>query len=283
MAIETQKYIRKPLIVESVRLTNANFDAVVAWCQGEVATAKEGRQAGKKFIKVRVHNPKHPRQTQAFVGDWLLYTEKGYKIYTNKAFNLSFDLMEELAEGSEFPRIDGDTIVLGPQCFVAKDGSVLNWNGINYVPQTDAAVQGSDELAPGVTVSAAVAAVRANEELSDPRLTGDPVEDQIAEATQPVPVEERIEIHTDSAYPETHTIGGIPREEIDLPAPPMVTGDGKHIAVDPGVQIEDSSSSPPPIRNGQRVLTQEEQTQLGPDAVRELITSGEAILEQDAA
>lgn len=34
-----------------------------------------------------------------------------------------------------YPFPDGDTIVLGPQVFVATDGSVLNWRGKNYVPQ----------------------------------------------------------------------------------------------------------------------------------------------------
>lgn len=246
MAIETQRYIRKPLIVESVRLTNANFDAVVAWCQGEVATSKEGRQAGKKYIKVRVHNPKHPRQTQAFVGDWLLYTEKGYKIYTNKAFKLSFDLMEDLPVESEFPRTDGDTIVIGPQCFVSQDGSVLNWNGINYVPQHQP------------------------EQLSDPRLTGNPTEDKLAEAMQPQSVEHRIQ------EAQIHSVGPVAAN------PDPANGVGA-IEVDPGVKVEDSDSSPPPVHNGKRVLTYKEQAELGPDGVRELIKSGEAVLEQDAA
>lgn len=95
--IETQKFIRKPLYVDAVRITTANFDEVVSWCQGEVLQDDvPGKGTSKKYIKVRVHNPKNPRQTKAFVGDWLLYTERGYKVYTNKAFHASFDLAEPL-------------------------------------------------------------------------------------------------------------------------------------------------------------------------------------------
>lgn len=30
----------------------------------------------------------------------------------------------------------GPTVTIGPGCFAAADGSVLNWRGVNYVPQT---------------------------------------------------------------------------------------------------------------------------------------------------
>jgi hypothetical protein len=97
MPINAQKYIRKPLYVDAVRVTNANFNEIAAWCQGEILRDDEvlqdadGQGTGKKYIKVRVHNPINPRQMKAFVGDWLLYTERGYKVYTNKAFHTAFD------------------------------------------------------------------------------------------------------------------------------------------------------------------------------------------------
>jgi hypothetical protein len=91
-SVKTTQYIRKPLYVAAVRITGANFDEVAAWCQGEIQIDELPEEGtGKKFIRVRVHNPKNPRQTKAFVGDWLLYTERGYKVYTNKAFHASFD------------------------------------------------------------------------------------------------------------------------------------------------------------------------------------------------
>ena len=96
MNIVTQKYLRKPLIVDAVQVTAENFAAIAVWCQGTI-TNNDGSDAGDtinpggQHIRVRVHNPKNPRQTKAFVGDWILYTDRGYKIYTQKAFNGSFD------------------------------------------------------------------------------------------------------------------------------------------------------------------------------------------------
>lgn len=36
-----------------------------------------------------------------------------------------------------YPYEEGDVIVLGPGCFVATDGSVLNLDGRNYIPQDE--------------------------------------------------------------------------------------------------------------------------------------------------
>lgn len=124
MTVTTTRYIRKPLYVDAVRITGANFDEVVAWCQGEVQEEEvSGKGTDKKFIRVRVHNPKNPRQTKAFVGDWLLYTERGYKVYTNKAFHDSFDAVPPSDPQKESP---GDVLM------------------------------GSEELIPGVTLGEAI-------------------------------------------------------------------------------------------------------------------------------
>jgi hypothetical protein len=40
----------------------------------------------------------------------------------------------------DYPHDSGDDIVLGPQVFVSRDESVLNWKGRNYVPQSRADV-----------------------------------------------------------------------------------------------------------------------------------------------
>jgi hypothetical protein len=112
MPVVTEKYIRKPLYVDAVRVTAANFEDIASWCQGEILQADvPGEGVGKQFIKVRVHNPKHPRQTKAFIGDWLLYTERGYKVYTNKAFHAAFDLAAVIEKGDlSDPRLTGDPV-----------------------------------------------------------------------------------------------------------------------------------------------------------------------------
>jgi hypothetical protein len=127
--VKTTQYIKKPLYVDAVRITTANFDKVSEWCQGEVQQDEvPGKGTGKKYIRVRVHNPKNPRQTKAFVGDWLLYTERGYKVYTNKAFHASFDAVS--THESHEKRRSSDIIM------------------------------GSDEIAPGLTLDELVAKLR---------------------------------------------------------------------------------------------------------------------------
>lgn len=102
MGIVTTKYVRKPLFVDAVQITEMNFAEIAAWCQGEIRRQDSDEIIEKRddftprntYIRVRVHNPKNVRQTKAYIGDWLLYTEKGYKVYTEKAFRMSFDLAE---------------------------------------------------------------------------------------------------------------------------------------------------------------------------------------------
>lgn len=136
MSVATTRYVRKPLHVDAVRITGGNFEEIAAWCQGEIQQDEvSDKGTGKKYIRIRVHNPKNPRQTKAFVGDWLLYTERGYKVYTNKAFHSSFGEAGPEEESVSYPYDEGDTTVIGPECFARQDGVVLCWKGVNYVPQ----------------------------------------------------------------------------------------------------------------------------------------------------
>lgn len=88
--MNSEKYVRKPFAVDAVQITADNINEVALWCQGEVKT----NDKGDAYIKVRVHNPMNDRQTMGFVGDWVLYAGKGYKVYTDKAFQNSFEQSE---------------------------------------------------------------------------------------------------------------------------------------------------------------------------------------------
>lgn len=104
----TEKYVRKPLYVDAVQVTEENFADIARWCFGEIGNIDETPvdktadiDPSKQYIHVRVHSPRNPRQTKAFVGDWILYTERGYKVYTAKAFQANFDPVEvERAEAA---------------------------------------------------------------------------------------------------------------------------------------------------------------------------------------
>jgi hypothetical protein len=97
MTIVTKMYDRKPLTVEAVQVTFENFEELARWCQGTIrnndGTTWNGGEVDPRnqHIHVRVHNPRSGRQSKAFVSDWILYTEMGYKIYNTKAFLGSFD------------------------------------------------------------------------------------------------------------------------------------------------------------------------------------------------
>jgi len=106
----TDTYVRKPLYIEAVQVTAENFVDVARWCFGEVMN-KDGTPADyskpadpdNQYIKVRVTNPKNTKQTQASVGDWILFTEapRGYKVYTTKAFHNSFVKIEDEDENQD--------------------------------------------------------------------------------------------------------------------------------------------------------------------------------------
>jgi hypothetical protein len=94
----TAKFRRKELVVDAVQVTRSNFTDIARWCFGEIRNvdgtpfnATGDINPDTQYIHVRVHHPKSPKQTRAYVGDWILYTDLGYKVYTNKAFVANFD------------------------------------------------------------------------------------------------------------------------------------------------------------------------------------------------
>ena len=111
----TQPYVRRPLYVDAVQVREDNFEAVATWCQGEIKTFAGDKRVSqetldslgpedlkKMYIHVRVHHPKTSRQTQAKLGDWILYAaeQNGYKVYTPKAFENNFELdVEDEGDG----------------------------------------------------------------------------------------------------------------------------------------------------------------------------------------
>lgn len=96
--LKTARYSYKPLQVDAVQVTDANMAEVATWCGGEVQRraikALDGQK--KNFIKVGVHRPANTKQTEAFEGDWVLRTDKGFRIYTDAAFTRCFHALDSL-------------------------------------------------------------------------------------------------------------------------------------------------------------------------------------------
>lgn len=87
--IVTERYQRKPVYVDAVKVTEENFRALAMWCDAEIKMGPEG-----EYIAVRVSNPTNPRQWQARVGDWILYSPTGYKVYIDRSFQRNFTKVE---------------------------------------------------------------------------------------------------------------------------------------------------------------------------------------------
>jgi hypothetical protein len=106
--LETQKFVRKPFYVDAVQVTDENMEDVAAWCNGTVVTKdlKTGEDI-TPYIQVRVLRPLNDKQTKAYPGNWVLYAETGYKIYTDKARKATFDaVMQEYGEALVGSNID---------------------------------------------------------------------------------------------------------------------------------------------------------------------------------
>lgn len=96
--METSKYVRKSFDVDAIRVTDDNIEEVAQWCGGTIEAPHALSLEEDKHIKVRVRYPISERQTKAFVGDWVLNSGRGFKVYTNNAFNKQFVISDPTPE-----------------------------------------------------------------------------------------------------------------------------------------------------------------------------------------
>jgi hypothetical protein len=92
MTVEVEIWVRKPFFVSAVQVTEENMETIAAWCNGKI-TAYKGEE-DNRYIKVFVKNPMTPRQTKAFVGDWVLKSRDSFKVYKHESFLKVFDKTE---------------------------------------------------------------------------------------------------------------------------------------------------------------------------------------------
>lgn len=90
LSLET--FVRKPFEVEAVQVSLDNIETIAQWCEGTLHDkGATPRFPATRYIRVPVKRPQSHRQTLAYPGDWVLYNGKGFKVYTNEAFEKSFD------------------------------------------------------------------------------------------------------------------------------------------------------------------------------------------------
>lgn len=87
MALEIANYQRKVFVVEGTKVTEDNLEEVASWCEGEVL--KDRRD--QSFVKVPIVGSHRSRLSRAFVGDWVLRSEVGFKVYTQNSFDKCFE------------------------------------------------------------------------------------------------------------------------------------------------------------------------------------------------
>lgn len=91
--VQPGKFRRKPFDVEAIQVTEQNMQDVARWCKGRILTQDP---SGLSYISVRVLRPQNDRQTQAFIGDWVVVASGKFKVYTDGAFN---NVFEEVPNG----------------------------------------------------------------------------------------------------------------------------------------------------------------------------------------
>ena len=138
MTLKIENYTRKPFPVEAVQVTEENLNEVAKWCGGDIHTStktlrnaagEETSKIKRPFIKVDVHRPLNDRQTKAFVGDWVLKSESGFKVYTLKAFDNSFQ-KKFVGESSEtVGKLSTDAVAVAnaSECTDDEQGDVKIW------------------------------------------------------------------------------------------------------------------------------------------------------------
>lgn len=105
--LETQQYSSKPRFVEAIQVTPENMVNVANWCDGQIHLEDSSttwvelptlEALAKAFIKVKVTNPRFPRQSEAHVGDWVLKMGNSFKVFMNAPFHKNYNRVQPTAE-----------------------------------------------------------------------------------------------------------------------------------------------------------------------------------------
>lgn len=106
MSLTILPLLRKSFPAEGVQVTKENIVDVAAWCHGELRS-KVLEDRVVPFIKVEVNNPISDKQTEAFIGDWVIKVGHGFKVFTIHSFNRSFEVDENPQELHKDTPLDG--------------------------------------------------------------------------------------------------------------------------------------------------------------------------------
>lgn len=101
-SFEVQRYVRKSFDVECVQVTEENMSAVARWCKGSIRTTEPRNPAtAKQYIHLSVPKVKDERHERAYIGDWVLRMNYGFKFYNDRAFHEAFELPKQTPTPSD--------------------------------------------------------------------------------------------------------------------------------------------------------------------------------------
>jgi oligoribonuclease (3'-5' exoribonuclease) len=86
MNLQIARFVRKPLYVNAVQVTEENMAEITKWCKGQHVHG-----VSEQYVKVRVHRATDERQKRAYVGDWVLKFGTGFKVYQHDPFIRDFE------------------------------------------------------------------------------------------------------------------------------------------------------------------------------------------------
>lgn len=91
--IEPRPYRRKTFNVSAIQVTSDNIKEVAKWCGGKIRSAtRNGSETPGLYVLVPVGGSRgNAGPDRAFIGHWVLRVSKGFKVYTNSAFNQCFE------------------------------------------------------------------------------------------------------------------------------------------------------------------------------------------------
>lgn len=92
--MKATRFMRIPFFVQGYCVTEEDMQDIAKWCEGHVITTSAG-----SFIRVPVLRPTHKKQTEAYIGDWVIVSNshKGlvYKVYTQEWLDKTFTALPD--------------------------------------------------------------------------------------------------------------------------------------------------------------------------------------------
>jgi hypothetical protein len=87
--MQTTKFLRKPLSVEAVQVTEGNMAQIAEWANGTLYT--DVLDPAEWYIDIKVIHPLRRKECRAHIGEWILKSKQGFKIYSDRAFQKGFE------------------------------------------------------------------------------------------------------------------------------------------------------------------------------------------------